>query len=246
MSSGKTLKAYLRNKARQIRGRPCAKCSHPRNDFKLAKNIAQILRRSRVKSRVAAALRRSHTPKQLEALSQTGDGAIAREIPPYNIKRRPLPSFTPIPETPSPSRPPALTPLYVSPPKTPSGNWRTSSIVRERAAREKAFQSLHITVKGENRCLPSVDGRIASPFIEDYESDASDPQSQIRDIFTDKDYALARMAEKMVRKRKELQEYRSSSERHINSLINEIEELEENIFHEILNNVAPQVCLLFH
>ncbi|KIJ31862.1 hypothetical protein M422DRAFT_266345 [Sphaerobolus stellatus SS14] len=175
-----------------------------------------------------------------EALLQTGDGAIAKEISPYNIKRRPLPLFTPIPETPSPSRPPALTPLYVSPPKTPSGNWRTSSIVRERAAREKAFQSLYITVKGETRCLPSDNGHIASTFIEDCESGASDSQLQIRDVFTDKDYALARTAEKMVQKRKELQEYRSLSQRHISSLINEIEELEEKIFHEILNNVASQ------
>ncbi|KIJ42509.1 hypothetical protein M422DRAFT_254286 [Sphaerobolus stellatus SS14] len=194
-----------------------------------------------VKSRVAAALQCSHTPKQPKALLQTGDGAIAKEISPYNIKHRPLPLFMPIPETPSPSRPPALTPLYVSPPKTPSSNWRMSSIVRERAAREKGFQSLHITVKGENRCLPSVNERIASTFIEDYKSGASDSQLQIRDVFTDKDYALARTAEKMVQKRKELQEYRrSSSQHHINSLINEIEELEENIFHEILNNVAPQ------
>ncbi|KIJ53863.1 hypothetical protein M422DRAFT_242127 [Sphaerobolus stellatus SS14] len=180
------------------------------------------------------------------------------EILPYDIKCRPLPSFMPIPETPSPSRPPALMPLYVSTPRTPSGNWRTSSIIRERAARENVSHFFQPGIKSDNEHVSSPmpqkdrasskslqlpvieDGRNGSDIINNEESQSSCSQFQFRDVFTEADYALARAAEKLVQRRKELQEYRTSVQRHMNGLIKGVEEVEEYIFHELLKAVAPQ------
>ncbi|KIJ29637.1 hypothetical protein M422DRAFT_268981 [Sphaerobolus stellatus SS14] len=252
-SSGTTLKVYLQNKIRRMCKMSRSKRTSTQRNLKPLR-IAQKSRKPRSKPYGSATIstdsRRSGYPE------------VERDtIPsPYVIKRRPLPSFTPIPETPSPSRPPALTPLYVSPPRTPcKGNWRTSSVLRERHNR-LAAQAVTVqpskagsdsNILGNNSPIIQEDKARSSQLsthevsgvsIENelYQSINNPSRSPSCDRFTGLDFALARAAQKLVEKRKEIQDYRMSVQCHMNNLTDELEEIEEDIFQELLKTAVPQ------
>ncbi|KIJ24794.1 hypothetical protein M422DRAFT_56259 [Sphaerobolus stellatus SS14] len=121
-----------------------------------------------------------------------------------------LPLFTPVPETPSPLRPPPAPPLLLSSPRVLFGP------VNE--------QLLH-WADGTESCLPMTEfGEITS-----------DPAgSEAEEGLSEEDWVFARAAKKLVQKHKECQAYRASAQHCMTQLLYEVEEIEDKVLGQLM------------
>ena len=131
-----------------------------------------------------------------------------------------LPLFTPILETPSPSRQPPAPPLFSSSPRVLFG---------------PINQQLPRQVDGTKYCLPLAKfGEITSDVA----------GSEAEEGLNEEDWAFARARTKLVQKRKELQAYRASVQHRMAQLLHKLEEIEEDILRQLMDVACSYVSLI--